>query len=129
MNGVLMQTRTATVSATSTTAVFTPLTGWMPTVNITQLRCVVSVVNRTTNLQVTLGIQSALVDPENANAPAACGAAISTAGRTFRDVDVTQAATGNVNANMWFRIGVLAASTGATVETGTVAVTPSFKCV
>jgi hypothetical protein len=127
MTGTVMRTRSASVVSTTTTPVFQAMTGWMPTIAIQQLRCVISVVNRSPNLSVTLGIQTAQTDPEIANGPLAIGPAIVVPGRAFRDIDVTVVGNGNVNASMWFRLGVFAASAGVAVETGTVSLTPAFR--
>ncbi len=122
-----LRTRSFSVQATSNTAIFYVLTGWMPTILISRLRAVVALANRSANLQIQLAIQTAATDPESANTPVALGSVINTVGRTFVDVDVTQAGNGNVNTAMWFRLGVLASSTGATVESGTGSLTPSFR--
>lgn len=127
MIGTLMKTRTQNVVATNTTAVFVIMTGWMPTIAIQRLRSVLAVVNRSTNLQVQLAIQTATSDIEKANAPVALGNVISTQTQALVDEDVTQALKGDVNAHMYFRLGVLVSSTGATVESGTVSLTPSFR--
>lgn len=127
MTGTMMAKRTKDVTCTSTTPVFFILTGWMPTIAIQRLRYVIALVSRTANLSVQLGIQTADVDIEKANAPVAIGTAFNTQVQTFEDIDVTQAGTGNVNTKMYFRLGVFAFSSGASPEFGTVAVTPSFR--
>lgn len=123
----LLRTRNSAVQCTSTAGIFYPLTGWMATITIVRLRAILALVNKTTNLQVQLAIQTATTDPNSANAPVAIGNVVSTVGRTVQDVDVTQAGNGQVNSHMWFRLGVFASSTGATVESGTVALQPSYR--
>jgi hypothetical protein len=126
MTGIQLPTSTASVVATNATQVFSALTAWMPTISIQRLRCVVALMNKTPGLNVFLAIQTATVDTQVANAPVQIGAIVNAAGRFYRDIDVTNAANGDVNNHMWFRLGVLAASGGA-VETGNVAITPSFR--
>lgn len=127
MSGAVLKSRSQAVQCTSTAPIFYPMTGWMATILIVRLRALLALVNKTTNLQIQLAIQTADTDPNAATAPVAIGNAINTVGRTMQDVDVTQAGNGQVNGKMWFRLGVLASSTGATVESGTVALQASFR--
>lgn len=127
MAGAVLKTRNQAVQCTSTATIFYPLTGWMATILIVRLRALFALVNKTTNLSVQLAIQTADTDPNAANSPVAIGNAITSVGRTIQDVDVTQAGNGAVNSKMWFRLGVLASSSGATVESGTVALQASFR--
>ncbi len=124
---MLLRTTSESVQCTSTTAIFYPMTQWLPTINVLRLRVIVALVNKSTNLSVQLAIQTATTDTSSANAPVALGAAITTVGRAFRDIDVGNVNNGEVNSHMWCRIGILAASSGSTVESGNVSLTPSYR--
>lgn len=127
MAGAVLKLRTQPVQCTSTVAIFYPMTGWMATILIVRLRALLALVNKSTNLQLQLAIQTADTDPNSANTPVAIGNVVSSVGRSIQDVDVTQAGNGAVNTKMWFRLGVMASSTGATVESGTAALQASFR--
>ena len=99
----------------------------MSTIYIVRLRALLSLVNKTTNLSVQLAIQTATTDTNAANSPVGIGGTVTTVGRTLQDVDVSSPGAGDVNSHMWFRLGVLAKSSGATAENGTVALQASFR--
>jgi hypothetical protein len=115
--------RSTRVTATTTTEVFVPLTDWYRTLEALQaLQVVLTLAGVSGGLQVRLGIQTAQKSIDNLSAAvpfadATLAAYLTTAGsQVFARVDPNGASDGNIDAAMWFRVGVFhklaAAGTG-----------------
>ncbi|MEQ1571814.1 MAG: hypothetical protein ABMA64_39675 [Myxococcota bacterium] len=114
------------LDATSVTEMFRPLTKWYHTTEaLTVLSTVLVLSNKNGNFQCRLGIQTATVVTDDANNPlnpASAPTQVSTApNRSLLRFDPNGATDGNIDAAMYFRIGVFySLSSGSTPAQGDV---------
>lgn len=112
--------------AVATTEIFVPLTGWYTTLEAMSLLQVVLVLTgKSGNFQCRLGIQIASTNTEDQGSavnPASAASQVTTAGtETFLRFDPNGASDGNIDASMYFRLGVFCSlSSGSTPAVGNV---------
>jgi len=120
---------TRQLTATSTTELFEPITGWMLTLEcMTMLLALVKLTYRGSNFQCRLAIQTAGTDLDAADAPthfASAATQIGTIVATRYRLDPNGSTDGDIDNKMFFRIGLLySLSTGSTPAQGTVEIGP-----
>ena len=129
MNGpTLLPPRMAHLDANGTTALFEPLTPWLPTIYAAALlRVVVWLGQRSSNFQCKVAVQTATTDPSEPNAAVAVGSWMNTVSRFLVSFDPNGASNGDFANHMWWRLGLVYGSTSASVESGDVTITPSYR--
>lgn len=121
------------LTAVTNVVQFEPYYPWLPTVVAMQiLRTVLALANRTSTFEARLGIQTALTDPDmdaqDPVAPTDASNAYRTAvGRYLIAFDPTGTSDGNIDAFMYWRIGVIYQATSAGVAQGDVTLIPSYR--
>lgn len=108
------------LTATSTTEVFEPLTGWFNTLEAAQLiQLVLILANKSGNFQCRIGIQSATTTTDDANTPvnpSSYSSQIGTAPtRTFMRWDPSGATDRNIDTAAAFRVGVFSSLSSGSV--------------
>lgn len=126
MSVILLPRRSQKNWSNSTTVVMAlSYTPWMPAISATHLKALVEVVERTTNYEVALAIQTATADPDAPDAWTALGTYTTATGRTCQGLfDIRTL----VDSKFWFRAGLLSRNTsGTALESADVALTVTLR--
>lgn len=98
-----------TLASASSTAQFTPLTGWVPAIQQRYLKALFDVQDASSEFRVQLAYQTALANPEAPDSPFTAGSEISGNGKV--NTGRITLSTTNTDAKYWIRFGVMTRST------------------
>ena len=65
----MMPTARRTLTSGTTTGQFIPMTGWIPAINVKEIKALLQLRDKTSNFQVQVGQQTADVDTDTPNTP------------------------------------------------------------
>lgn len=121
----MMPTARRVLTSGTTTGQFIPMTGWIPAINVKEMKALLQLRDKTDNFQVQVALQTADVDTDTPNTALGKGTFAAANGKSSTGMLVVSA---NVDGAYFVRWGVFVKnSSGTALERGEVLLSVGFR--